>query len=134
MFSLSGNYKRGFYDGGVCEIDILNKKITNKLYGNLTMPHSIKNFDGQITILDSLKGELLVGKEPLVAFSGFSRGLSFDGVYYYIGQSRNRNFSLINEKKNNISIDNSILVYDKYNKISRNLYLPISEIHEVLII
>lgn len=134
MFSLTGNFKRGLYDGGVFEIDILNKKNTNKLYGNLTMPHSIKNFDGQITLLDSLKGELLVGKESLVTFSGFSRGLSFDGNYYYVGQSRNRNFSLLREKKDNISIDNSILIYDINNKISRNLYLPISEIHEVLTI
>lgn len=132
MFSLSGNHKRGIYDGGVLEIDILTKKIINKLYGNLTMPHSIKSFNGQITILDSLNGELIVGKKSLVTFSGFSRGLSFDGKYYYVGQSRNRNFSLIKKKKANVSIDNSILIYDSKNKISRNLQLPISEIHEVL--
>ena len=70
----------------------------------------------------------------MATFSGFSRGLSFDDKYYYIGQSRNRNFSLINENKDNISIDNSILIYDIKNKISRNLYLPISEIHEVLVL
>ena len=67
-------------------------------------------------------------------FFGFSSGLSFDGTYYYIGQSRNRNFSLINAKKNNVSIDNSNLIYYRKNKISRKLYLPfgVSEIHEVL--
>ena len=46
----------------------------------------------------------------------------------------NRNFSLINSKKNNVSIDNTIVIYDKINKISRNLILPVSEIHEVLAI
>ena len=44
--------------------------------------------------------------------------------------------SLINADKTHISIDNSILVYDFKNKISRSLQLPfsISEIHEVLVI
>ena len=136
MFSLSGNHKRNIYDGGVYEINLESKKIKNKLYGNLTMPHSIKFLDDSITILDSLKGDLLIGSNPIATFSGFSRGLSFDGTYYYIGQSRNRNFSRINTNKNNVSIDNSILIYDIKNKISRNLYLPfsVSEIHEVMVL
>ena len=136
MFSLSGNHKRNIYDGGVYEINLESKKIKNKLYGNLTMPHSIKFLDDSITILDSLKGGLLIGSNPIATFSGFSRGLSSDGTYYYIGQSRNRNFSRINTNKNNVSIDNSILIYDIKNKISRNLYLPfsVSEIHEVMVL
>ena len=42
MFSLSGNHRRNVYDGGVYEIDLNSKKIKNKTYGNLTMPHSIR--------------------------------------------------------------------------------------------
>jgi hypothetical protein len=134
MFSLSGNHKRNIYDGGIYEINLKTKKIKNKLYGNLTMPHSIKYINENFTILDSLKGDLVISNNITATFSGFSRGLSFDGTYYYIGQSRNRNFSLINAKKNNVSIDNSILIYDRNNKISRSLFLPfgVSEIHEVL--
>jgi hypothetical protein len=134
MFSLSGNHKRNIYDGGVYEICLETKKIKNKLFGNLTMPHSIKYLDESFTILDSLKGDLVVGNNNVATFPGFSRGLSYDGDYYYIGQSRNRNFSIINSNKNNVSIDNSILIFDNKNKISRNLLLPygISEIHEVI--
>ena len=134
MFSLSGNHKRNIYDGGVYEISLKTKKVKNRLYGNLTMPHSIKFIEENFTILDSLKGDLVIGNNVTATFSGFSRGLSFDGTYYYIGQSRNRNFSLINSKKNAVSIDNSIVIYDKINKIYRILLLPISEIHEVLVI
>ena len=134
MFSLSGNHKRNIYDGGVYEISLKTKKVKNRLYGNLTMPHSIKFIEENFTILDSLKGDLVIGNNVTATFSGFSRGLSFDGTYYYIGQSRNRNFSLINSKKNTVSIDNSIVIYDKINKIYRILLLPISEIHEVLVI
>jgi len=134
MFSLSGNHRRNVYDGGVYEIDLNSKKIKNKTYGNLTMPHSIRYINNKFVILDSLKGNLVIGRKSVATFSGFTRGLSFDGRYYYIGQSRNRNFLLINESKSNTSIDNSILIYDIQNKIFRNLYLPISEIHEVLVL
>ena len=136
MFSLSGNHKRNVYDGGVIEFNLKNKKVTNKLYGNLKMPHSIKYINDSFAVLDSLNGNLFLGNELFATFNGFSRGLSFDGVYYYIGQSRNRNFTLVDSKKNNISIDNTILIYDAKNRISRNLYLPfsIAEIHEVLVL
>ena len=136
MFSLSGNHKRNIYDGGVYEIDLLNNKNVNCIYNNLFMPHSIKFMEDNFFVLDSLRGSLLKGNQIVASFPGFSRGMSFDGKYFFIGQSRNRNFSIINNEKNNISIDNSILIYDPVNKFSRNIYLPItiSEIHEVLAI
>ncbi len=134
MFSLSGNNKNNIYDGGVYEIDLTNNKNIKTIYGNLFMPHSIKFIDGTFMILDSLRGDLVVGSQKIASFPGFSRGLSKDKNFYYIGQSRNRNYSIINQNKNNVSIDNSVLIYDPVNKFSRNLYLPntISEIHEVL--
>ena len=136
MFSLSGNHKNNVYDGGVCEIDLKTKKIINPIYSNLIMPHSIKYLNDSFAVLDSLNGDLIIGSDRIANFPGFSRGLSFDGEFYFIGQSRNRNFSLVSQKKNNISIDNSIIIYDHKNKISRNIILPfqISEIHEVLVI
>lgn len=136
MFSLSGNSKNNIYDGGVYEIDLKNINNIKTIYGNLFMPHSIKFINGSFAILDSLKGDLIVGSQKIASFPGFSRGLSFDENFYYVGQSRNRNYSIINQNKNNISIDNSVLIYDPKNKFSRNLYLPnsISEIHEVLVL
>lgn len=136
MFSLSGNHKRNIYDGGVYEIDLLDYKKVNCIYNNLYMPHSIKFMEDNFFVLDSLRGSLLKGNQIVASFPGFSRGMCFDGKYFFIGQSRNRNFSIINNEKNNVSIDNSILVYDPVNKFSRNIYLPstISEIHEVLAI
>ncbi|OUW35609.1 MAG: hypothetical protein CBD35_06515 [Verrucomicrobia bacterium TMED175] len=134
MFSLSGNHKRNIYDGGVLEIDLCNETKRNTIFGDLFMPHSIKFIKDSFFVLDSLRGGLIAGSQNIALFTGFSRGLSFDGDYFYVGQSRNRNFSIINQQKNNISIDNSILIYDSKNKFSRNIYLPntISEIHEVL--
>ena len=136
MFSLSGNHKNNIYDGGVCEIDLKSKKIQSFIYSNLSMPHSIKYINDSFCILDSLNGDLIIGSDRVANFHGFSRGLSFDGELYFIGQSRNRNFSMINHIKQNISIDNSIIIFDRKNKIYRTIFLPysISEIHEVLLI
>lgn len=136
MFSLSGNHRHNIYDGGVYEINLSNKKITNQIYGNLKMPHSIKYFNDSFSILDSMRGELIIGKDCVATFSGFSRGMDYNNEYYYIGQSRNRNFSMISSTKDNVSIDNGIIIYDIKNKISRKIVLPftVSEIHEVLVI
>ena len=134
MFSLSGNHRSSFYDGGVYEVCMNDKKVKSKMYGNLTMPHSIKFINDSFVILDSLKGNLVIGNSKVATFSGFTRGLSYDGSYYYVGQRRNRNFSLIKASKTHVSIDNSVLIFDIKNKISRTLQLPfsISEVHEVL--
>ena len=59
--------------------------------------------------------------------------IKYDGVYYYIGQSRNRNFSKNIGLSNNISIDAGIIIYDVITKVSRFLQLParLSEIHTI---
>lgn len=133
MFSFSGNHQKNIYDGGIMEFDLETKKYIGCPINNLWMPHSVKKFNGNIHILDSLKGDLRNGdKEVLGTFPGFSRGLDFDGRYYFIGQSKNRNFSKNIGNSNNISLDNSVIVFDSQNKISKSLPLNnISEIHSV---
>tara|TARA_Y100001933_G_scaffold264903_1_gene333398 strand:- start:1660 stop:2874 length:1215 start_codon:yes stop_codon:yes gene_type:complete len=137
MFSISGNWKNDIFDGGIVEIDIETKEITNILCNNLWMPHNITKIDGGISLLESLPGRLLANNlQEIVKFSGFARGLDNDGVYYYIGQSRNRNFSKNIGLSNNISIDAGIIIYDSITKVSRFLQLParLSEIHTIKVI
>ncbi len=101
------------------------------------MPHNIKKIDGGFTILDSLRGKLLSNNmQEIVKFSGFTRGLDHDGIFYYIGQSRNRNFSKNLGVSNNISIDAGIIIFDEISKVSRFLQLPprLSEIHSITLI
>jgi hypothetical protein len=134
MFSVSGNWKNDIFDGGIIEIDTETRKITNILCNNLWMPHNITKINGGITLLESLPGKLLANNlQEIVKFSGFTRGLDYDGLYYYIGQSRNRNFSKNIGLSNNISIDAGIIIYDVITKVSRFLQLParLSEIHTI---
>ena len=55
--------------------------------------------------------------------------------YYFIGQSRNRQFSKQRNIMNNVSSDTGVIIFDNYNKVSRflNVNNEISEIHSILI-
>ena len=137
MFSLTGNYQNDSFDGGVIEYDISTKEKVGPIVQNLWMPHNIQMINGALHVLNSLPGQLLTNNFQVIGeFPAFSRGLDHDGVYYYIGQSRNRNYSKNIGVSNNISIDAGIIVFDDQTKASRFLQLPskLSEIHSILII
>lgn len=137
MFSYSGNYKRDIFDGVVLEIDLLTNNIYRPVIQDLWMPHNIAFLGGNLVVLDSLRGELRANNANAVGrFPAFTRGLDYDGVYYYIGQSRNRNYSKNLGLSLNISIDTAIIVFDEVTKASRTILLPqkVSEIHSILVI
>ena len=137
MFSYTGNWKRDIFDGVVLEIDIASKRIRGPVITDLWMPHNVLFISGSITVLDSLRGQLKKSNaQPIGEFPGFARGLAYDGVYYYVGQSRNRNYSRYLGLSKNISLDTSIIVFDEYTKVSRSLFLPskLSEIHSILVL
>tara|TARA_B100001093_G_scaffold507544_1_gene568249 strand:- start:26 stop:1234 length:1209 start_codon:yes stop_codon:yes gene_type:complete len=135
MFSKSGNWKNDVFDGCIMEIDIKSKKIIGSVKENLWMPHNVTFIDGGLTVLDSLTGELLKDNFRVIGkFPGFTRGILFDGGLFFIGQSRNRNFSKYLGNSYNISIDTSIIVFDDKSKVSRSIHLDprISEIHSII--
>ena len=104
---------------------------------NLWMPHNIQMINGSMHVLNSLQGQLLTNNFQVIGeFPAFTRGLDYDGVLYYIGQSRNRNYSKNIGVSKNTSIDAGIIVFDDETKASRFLQLPpkISEIHSILLI
>lgn len=134
MFSVTGNYKKEVYDGGILEIDISSREIKHTLSNNLSMPHNVKFYDDSMHVLNSLKGELLYDNFSVKGeFPAFTRGLDYDGKYYYVGQSRNRNFSKSIGLSNNISIDAGIIIFDPKTKLSRFLQVhpKLAEIHSI---
>jgi hypothetical protein len=137
MFSYTGNYKKDIYDGVALEIDLVTNEVIRPVITDLWMPHNISFIDGSLTVLDSLRGELKTNNaRPIGRFPAFTRGLAFDGVYYYIGQSRNRNYSKNLGLSLNVSIDTGIIIFDHTTKASRTIALPqkLSEIHSILVI
>ena len=137
MFSMTGNWKRDVFDGAILEYDIITKELVGPVIQNLWMPHNIKFIEGSLHVLDSLPGQLKTNNAKVIGeFPAFTRGLAHDGVYYFIGQSRNRNYSKNIGVSKNVSIDAGIIVFDGYTKASRFLQLPpkISELHSILLI
>ncbi len=135
MFSYTGNWRRDVYDGVVLEINIKTGKVIGPVITDLWMPHSVDYIEGSVVVLDSLRGELKKNNAQVVGrFPGFARGLGFDGKHFWIGQSRNRNFSKFLGLSLNTSIDTGIILFDEDTKVSRTLQLPnsIAEIHAIV--
>ena len=125
MFSMTGNWKRDVFDGAILEYDLVTKELVGPVIQNLWMPHNIKFIEGSLHVLDSLPGQLKTNNAKVIGeFPAFTRGLAHDGVYYFIGQSRNRNYSKNIGVSKNVSIDAGIIVFDGYTKASRFLQLP----------
>lgn len=138
MFSRTGNYsENGIFDGVVLEYDVETYEPRGAVLQGLWMPHNICHIGGDLVVLDSLPGYLRKGNAQIVGeFPGFTRGLDFDGRLFYIGQSRNRNFSKCLGISNNIAIDAAIVLFDERTKVSRSMQLPpqISEIHSIALL
>lgn len=135
MFSLTGNWKIDVFDGGIAEFDIKTGKKIGNLKNDLWMPHNVKIINGTMHVLDSLKGDLLFDNLLTQGnFPAFTRGLDFKNGLYFVGQSRNRNFSKNVGVSKNISVDTGIVAFDPTTKVSRfmNISNKISEIHSVL--
>ena len=134
-FSRSGLWRKGIFDGGVSEIEIDNNFKINDLITNLSQPHSPEIIDGQIYVLDSFNKYLYFGTKKVSKFPGFIRGLSYDGSYFYIGQSEDMYLS----KDMGSNIDSTmcnagIFQCDISKNISRFLSVPdVMNIHDIII-
>ena len=134
MFSRSGNWRRGIYDGVVAEVDTKSRKLGETVVQDLYMPHSVSFFDEQLYVLDSLRGDIrghnadVIGHVP-----GFARGLDFADGLMLVGQSQNRNAGLVIGTSNTISVDTAITLFDPLTRMSTTSRLPagFSEIHAV---
>lgn len=99
------------------------------------MPHNVSYFEGSIHVLDSLPGHLGFNNLSVQGtFPAFTRGLSYDQGYYFIGQSKNRNHSKVIGVSNNISIDCGIIIFNSELNVSRFVQLPysIGQIHHIM--
>lgn len=135
MFSSTGNWKKDVFDGCIAEFDIDKRERLPDLKKDLYMPHNVRFYDGSIHVLDSLPGHLKANNFSIIGtFPAFTRGLDYNNGLYYIGQSKNRNFSKVLGLSNNISIDCGIIIFNPTQKVSRfiPLSMQIGEIHSII--
>jgi hypothetical protein len=130
MFSHTGSYLEGVYDGGVLQINIDKPEDRNVLIRDLWMPHSVCFFDSELCILDSMRGNFLrTDKDIIGEFYGFVRGLAFDGKYYYVGQSETRYFDRLKGIKKNIGMSAGFYLFDDESKAAKFYTMP--TLHQV---
>jgi hypothetical protein len=136
IFSHSGNYPRGFYDGGIFEIDLDDISNRRILVNNAWMPHSIKFFGKNMHYVDSMNSILYQGdKKILGEFSGFIRGIDFDKKYYYVGQSESRYFDRLAGIKNYISMNAGFYLFDADSKAGKFFGIPqLRQIRSLLVL
>ena len=136
MFSSTGSWKRDVFDGCIAEFDLSTGKRLRDICQGLYMPHNVKLFDGSIHVLDSLPGHLRFGNFSIQGtFPGFTRGLEYHSGLYFIGQSKNRNFSKVFGLSNNVAIDCGVTIFNPDLKVSRFIQFPnsIGEVHSIVI-
>ncbi len=136
-FSFSGNWKRGIFDGGVIEFDIDNMtRPPVDLVRDLWMPHSVEFIDGALTYLDSMRGYLYIGNQSVAGhFPGFARGLTYDGRFYYVGQSVDMYMSRLFGISDNIMLNAGFYMFDRDTKVSRFYNIKdMVNVHDLLVL
>ena len=136
MFSSTGNWKRDSFDGCIAEFDLETGERKTDIKQGLYMPHNILSIEGSLHVLDSLPGHLRTQNFAIQGtFPAFTRGLGYSKGLYFIGQSKNRNFSKVQGLSNNISIDCGIIVWHPERKVSRfiPLSMRIGEVHSIIV-
>lgn len=92
MFSFTGSWKVGAYDGGIYAFDAKSVSPIGPVVSGAQMPHSVTFDDEQLWFCNSLPGMLTQGQQDFeIGFPTFCRGLSFAGDLIFVGASRNRN-------------------------------------------
>jgi len=120
MFSRSGNWKLGAFDGAVLEWDLDTHAPRGAVVNDLWMPHTPTVIGGQLHWADSMRGEVRnTSWKVLASFHGFVRGLAHDGRFYYVGQSQHRYIGRRLGTANNISLDSGIFLLDEETRATR---------------
>lgn len=135
MFSFSGNWKAGIFDGGILEFDIETYLTSIPVVTGLWMPHTPTIIKGELYYVDSMRGRLFRGTEELLAeFNGFIRGVAYDNHFYYVGQSMHRHPGRLRNISHNISLDTGIFMIDEDSHMTKFFSIPqLTDIDTILI-
>jgi len=136
LFSHSGCRMEGVSDGGVMQVNLDDPAKRYIIIQNLWMPHTVRFFDSEICVLDSMHGKFYKTDKIVIGeFSGFIRGLGYDGVYYYVGQSETRYFDRLKGIKNNIGMSAGFYLFDAETKAAKFFSIPqVRQVHDLWVV
>ncbi|MBI3291054.1 hypothetical protein HYZ76_02100 [Candidatus Falkowbacteria bacterium] len=135
IFSHSGNWQDGIYDGGIAQISLDDYSIRHIMVSDAWMPHGVTFIGNNIHYLDSMNSKLYQGNKNVIGtFSGFLRGLDYDGKFYFIGQSESRYFDRLVGIKDYISLSGGFYMFDPVSKAGKFFSLPTRQIRNLMVI
>jgi hypothetical protein len=137
FFSFSGYWRYDVFDGGIAEYDLRDiSKEPKILVKDLWMPHSVRIINGSLCYLDTMRGKFYKSTNKVSGeFPGFVRGISFDGQYYFIGQSENRYFDRLAGISNHISLNAGFYLFDDDSKACKFFSMPhLRQVHDVCVL
>ena len=135
MFSFSGNWKIGIFDGGILEFDISTRELFMPVVTGLWMPHTPTIIESKLWYTDSMRGKVYCGTEELlIEFNGFVRGIAYDGRFHYVGQSLHRYPDRLRKITHNVSLDTGVFMVDKESYMTKFFPTPrLTDINTILI-
>ncbi len=135
MFSISGNWRLGLYDGGIIEFDIDSLEFKNPVLRDRWMPHNPMIIGENFFYCDSMRGTVNCGTwKTIIKLNGFVRGLAYDNEFFFVGHSMHRHIHRVEGSSHNISIDTGIYMVDETSKVTKFFPIPqLSDIHALYI-
>ncbi|MDC0563905.1 hypothetical protein OAP51_03805 [Alphaproteobacteria bacterium] len=136
VFSISGNWSNDVYDGGIVEINLLDKEPDIvPVANNVWMPHSLLDWKGGLVFVESMLSLLTsIGWGNLGKFNGFLRGLAARDDNVIIGVSEHKYPERLKNQPLPISIDAGIIVYNVSSKVYKFIRLKhLNSIHSIVI-
>ncbi|MCZ8512564.1 DUF4915 domain-containing protein [Paenibacillus filicis] len=133
MFSFKGGWKQidGNYDGVIARYNLEDKEMEGILLNDLQLPHSVMKINNELFVCESLNMNLMRENKIVAQFNGFTRGLAYDSLHLYIGQSEMRHLNRILSKNTNVSQDCGIYVFNIETKTNRFIHIPANQIYEI---
>jgi hypothetical protein len=137
MISTKGLDKKNWWrfdDGAIIELDKLTLEFRRFERRNLKYPHSVKVFNNEMYVCQSKDGNLTkINDNAITKFNGFTRGLDYDGRFFYVGQSLFRGTL---DQNNHFNLDAGIHIYDTFSNFSRfiNLSCYYKELYGIQVI
>lgn len=136
MFSYSGLWRAETFafDGVILEYDLTSKTVIRTVKDGLRFPHSVLDIEGRQFYCGSLDLNLSDTDKTVARFGGFTRGLAYDGRYFFVGQSSMRHLEEVLKYNLNVSMDVGIHIFDSQTHTNRFFPLPARQVYEIVLI
>lgn len=126
------NMEAGVFDGAIAEFDFRKKELLGYVARGLQMPHTLMYIGDELCYCESFALTAKRSGRAIAKYSGYTRGLAYDGRFFYVGQSRFRHRRRHSELT--LSSDGGLHLLDPKEGLARFVQLPASDFYAIEIL